>query len=64
LDSECENIEGSIVKTDWGVINDDGTGAYPFFTALQIVFAVIECKKAYCTLKCLSRKNVDRMYIC
>jgi hypothetical protein len=59
LDIECQNIEGSIIKIDWGVINDDSTGACPFFTVLQIVFAVIECMKAYFTLKCFPRKKMS-----
>ena len=37
MDSECENIVGSIIKIVWGVINVDSTDAYPFFTVLQIV---------------------------
>jgi hypothetical protein len=42
-----KNIEGSIIKIDLGVINNDSTGAYPFFTVLLFAFAVIECMKAY-----------------
>jgi len=57
LSSECEDIEGSIIEIVWGVINDDRTGACPFFTVLQIVFAVIECRKAYFTLKCFTRRT-------
>lgn len=57
MDSECEYIEGSIIKIDWGVIDDDSIGACPFFIVLQIVFAVTECMKGYFTLKCFPRKK-------